>query len=102
LERVSPAALRIYLASHHYRRDWSFSWRGLEAAGRFADRIAGLPTGGKPTADLLAEFEAALDDDLDTPRALRAMREAVKKREGAAARAMLDTLGGTASLERAV
>jgi L-cysteine:1D-myo-inositol 2-amino-2-deoxy-alpha-D-glucopyranoside ligase len=101
LERVSPAALRIFLASHHYRRDWSFSWKGLEAVGRFADTIAGLPTGGKPSAGLLAEFEAALDDDLDTPRALRALRSAVRRGEGAAARAMLDTLAGTASLDRA-
>ena len=29
LERVSPAALRIYLASHHYRSDWSFTWRRI-------------------------------------------------------------------------
>jgi L-cysteine:1D-myo-inositol 2-amino-2-deoxy-alpha-D-glucopyranoside ligase len=99
LERVSPSALRIYLASHHYRRDWSFTWRGLEAAGRLADRIAALPTGGKPSAGLLAEFEAALDDDLDTPRAIRALRVAARRKEGAAARAMLETLAGTASLE---
>jgi L-cysteine:1D-myo-inositol 2-amino-2-deoxy-alpha-D-glucopyranoside ligase len=99
LERVSPAALRIYLASHHYRRDWSFSWRGLEAAGRFADRIARLRTGGRPSASLLAEFEAALDADLDTPVALRALRQAVARGEGAAARSMLEVLAGSASLD---
>ena len=98
LERVSPAALRIYLASHHYRHDWSFSWKGLESAGAFAGRVAGLPTRGKPSAGLMAEFNAALDDDLDTPRALRVLRLAVKRSEGGAARAMLDTLAGTASL----
>ena len=99
LERVSPAALRIYLASHHYRHDWSFSWRGLEAAGRFADRIAGLRTGGRPKPSLLAQFEAALDSDLDTPGALRVLRQAVAQREGAAARSMVEVLAGTASLD---
>jgi cysteinyl-tRNA synthetase len=99
LERVSPAALRIYLASHHYRRDWTFSWAGLEAAGRFADRIAALPSGASPSADLLRAFNAALDNDLDTPAALGILRKAVREKDGGAARRMLEVLAGTASLE---
>ena len=99
LERVSPAALRLYLASHHYRRDWSFSWTGLDAAGRFTDRIAALPAAGKPGAHLLGAFGAALDDDLDTPAALKVLRQAVRERDGAAARRMLEVLAGTASPE---
>ena len=101
LERVSPAALRLYLASHQYRHDWSFNWKGLEAAGRFADRIAALPGGSKPNPALLRAFKAALDDDLDTPAALKVIREAVKEKDGAAARRMLEVVAGTASLERA-
>jgi cysteinyl-tRNA synthetase len=100
LERVSPAALRLYLASHHYRRDWSFSWPGLEAAGRFADRIAALPAGMKPSARLLRAFDAALDDDLDTPAAVGVLRRAVKAKDAGAARRMLEILAGTASLDR--
>ena len=100
LERVSPAALRLYLASHHYRRDWSFNWKGLEAAGRFADRIAALPGGSKANPGLLRAFDAALDDDLDTPAALKVIREAVKEKDAAAARRMLEVVAGTASLER--
>jgi L-cysteine:1D-myo-inositol 2-amino-2-deoxy-alpha-D-glucopyranoside ligase len=99
LARVSPAAVRIYLASHHYRRDWSFSWKGLEAAGRFSDAIAALPAGGKPGAHLLSAFGAALDADLDTPAALAVLRQAVRERDGAAARRMLEELAGTASPE---
>jgi L-cysteine:1D-myo-inositol 2-amino-2-deoxy-alpha-D-glucopyranoside ligase len=99
LERVSPAALRLYLASHHYRRDWTFSWAGLEASGRFADRIAALPSGASPSADLLRAFNAALDDDLDTPAALGILRNAVREKDGGAARRMLEILAGTASLE---
>ena len=101
LKRVSPAALRIYLASHHYRRDWNFSWVGLEAAGRFVDRIAALPAGAKPSARLLSAFDASLDDDLDTPAAIRVLREAVKEKDAGAARRMLEILAGTASLDRA-
>ncbi len=100
LERVSPAALRLYLASHHYRRDWSFSWAGLEAAGRLADQIAALPTGAKPGAKLMLAFTAALDDDLDTPTAVKVLRQAVKAKDAGAARRMLEVLAGTASLDR--
>jgi L-cysteine:1D-myo-inositol 2-amino-2-deoxy-alpha-D-glucopyranoside ligase len=100
LERVSPAALRLYLASHHYRRDWSFSWAGLEAAGRLADQIAALPTGAKPGAKLMLAFAAALDDDLDTPTAVKVLRQAVKAKDAGAARRMLEVLAGTASLDR--
>jgi cysteinyl-tRNA synthetase len=44
------------------------------------------------------EFAAALDDDLDTPRAVRVLRAAVRRREAAAARWMTSILCGTASL----
>jgi L-cysteine:1D-myo-inositol 2-amino-2-deoxy-alpha-D-glucopyranoside ligase len=100
LERVSPAALRLYLASHHYRHDWTFSWAGLDSAERFAARIAALPAGARPSAELLRAFAAALDDDLDTPAAVRVLRRAVKEKEGGAARRMLEILAGSASLER--
>ena len=100
LERVSPAALRLYLASHHYRRDWTFSWAGLDSAGRFAARIAALPAGGPPSPELLRAFARALDDDLDTPAAVRVLRRALKAKDGGAARRMLEILAGSASLER--
>jgi L-cysteine:1D-myo-inositol 2-amino-2-deoxy-alpha-D-glucopyranoside ligase len=100
LERVSPAALRLYLASHHYRRDWTFSWAGLDSAGRFAARIAALPAGGPPSPELLRAFAGALDDDLDTPAAARVLRRALKAKDGGAARRMLEILAGSASLER--
>jgi len=100
LERVSPAALRLYLASHHYRRDWSFTWAGLEAAGRLADRIAALPAGARPSTRLMKAFAAALEDDLDTPAAIGVLRRAVRAEDAGAARRMLEILAGTASLDR--
>jgi L-cysteine:1D-myo-inositol 2-amino-2-deoxy-alpha-D-glucopyranoside ligase len=100
LERASPAGLRVYLASHHYRRDWAFSWRGLDSAERLVARIAALPAAGRPARDLLHRFDAALDDDLDTPAAITVLRRAVSLGDGSTARRMLAILAGTASLER--
>jgi cysteinyl-tRNA synthetase len=51
-----------------------------------------------PAPKLIAEFNAALADDLDTPRAIRALRAALRQRDAAAVRWMLDILVGTASL----
>src|SRR5439155_979940 len=81
---------RRYAVSHAYRSDWSFSWDGLAGTARLVERLAGLvgggggggagPKGTRPrtgSPDLVAEFRAALDDDLDTPRAVRALRAAL-------------------------
>jgi L-cysteine:1D-myo-inositol 2-amino-2-deoxy-alpha-D-glucopyranoside ligase len=100
LERASPAGLRVYLASHHYRRDWSFTWAGLEAAERLVRRVASLAVDAQPARELAAAFDAALDADLDTPEALRVLRRAVAMKDGSAARRMLDVLAGSASLDR--
>ncbi len=124
LERAPAAALRLYLASHRYRTDWSFSWEGLASAARLTARLADVLGGGGgggtastgggagPTTrgsdgrrrpvggatDLVAEFAAAMDDDLDTPRAVRALRAAVRRRDAAAAGWMAGLLCGTAAL----
>jgi cysteinyl-tRNA synthetase len=47
---------------------------------------------------LVKEFTAALADDLDTPRAVRALRAAIRQKDAAATRWMLSILVGTASL----
>jgi hypothetical protein len=47
---------------------------------------------------LMKEFNAALAGDLDTPRAVRALRAAVRQKDAAAVRAMKDVLLGTAAL----
>jgi L-cysteine:1D-myo-inositol 2-amino-2-deoxy-alpha-D-glucopyranoside ligase len=99
LERASPAGLRIYLAAHHYRRDWAFSWAGLESAERLVRRIAELPVDARPARELLAAFDSALNADLDTPAAIGVLRRAVALKDGTAARRMLEVLAGTASLD---
>ena len=122
LQRAPAAAVRLYLVSHRYGRDWDFSWQGLARAVRLVERLRAVladeargaggprsavvvvgagpglrvPAGARKV--LVKEFSSALADDLDTPRAMRALRAAVRERDAAAVRWMLGILAGTASL----
>jgi L-cysteine:1D-myo-inositol 2-amino-2-deoxy-alpha-D-glucopyranoside ligase len=107
LQRAPAAAVRLYLVSHRYGRDWNFDWKGLARAARFVERMrkfladearSGRRGRQKPGRALMAEFNAALADDLDTPRAVRALRAAVRQKDAAAVVAMQAILLGTASL----
>ena len=106
LQRAPAAAVRLYLVSHRYRRDWDFQWAGLARAARFIERMRKLladdarAKGPKKPAGraLMTEFNRALADDLDTPRAVRALRSAVRQKDAAAVLAMQVVLLGTASL----
>ncbi|MGH9166592.1 MAG: cysteine--tRNA ligase [Acidimicrobiia bacterium] len=105
LEGHSPEALRLYLLGTHYRRPIDFDEAGLEEAGSTARLLAGaarLPAregAGRevPEHDARRRFEAALDDDLDTPTALealaglaRSIREADGEAAGRAQRTLLE------------
>ena len=106
LQRAPAAAVRLYLVSHRYQRDWDFEWTGLARAARLVERMrkfladdARLKTPKRaPRRALMSEFNAALADDLDTPRALRALRAALRQKDAAAVRAMNEVLLGSASL----
>jgi len=120
LERAPAAAVRLYLASHRYGRDWEFTWSGLASAARLNERVrvllageqAGVGTAQpKPVAGvgpskgmsaatrrLIDQLNGALADDLDTPRAIRVLRTAVREGDAQAARWMMGILAGTASL----
>ncbi len=107
LQRAPAAAVRLYLVSHRYQRDWDFSWHGLARASRLVERLRSLlaedaarPRVSRAAAGrgLIAEFEAALADDLDTPRAVRALRAALREGDAAAARWMLGILVGSSAL----
>jgi L-cysteine:1D-myo-inositol 2-amino-2-deoxy-alpha-D-glucopyranoside ligase len=69
-----PPAVRLALLAHHYRADWD--WRTDRDMPAAAARLAlwrSAPAGDGSAA--LDAVRAALDDDLDTPRALRAVDE---------------------------
>src|SRR6202140_3825740 len=100
LQRAPAAAVRLYLVSHRYGKDWDFSWAGLLRAARLIERSRAVlkkPT-GKASPRLVKEFTAALSDDVDTPRAVRALRTPIRQRDAAAVGWMLSILVGTASL----
>src|SRR2546421_2875576 len=108
LQRAPAAAVRLYLVSHRYGRDWTFEWKGLTRSARFIERMrkfladdARFAHDGprlEPGRRLMAEFNAALADDLDTPRAVRVLRAAVRERDAPAVRAMQEVLLGSAAL----
>ncbi|HEV2028128.1 MAG TPA: class I tRNA ligase family protein [Candidatus Dormibacteraeota bacterium] len=100
LQRAPAAAVRLYLISHRYRRDWDFDWAALARAARVIERARTVlrDPDGQASPALIKEFSAALSDDLDTPRAVRALRLAIRERDAAATRLMLGILVGTASL----
>jgi L-cysteine:1D-myo-inositol 2-amino-2-deoxy-alpha-D-glucopyranoside ligase len=72
-----PAAVRLALLAHHYREDWD--WRTDEDMPAAAARLAlwsAAPSGDGSLGLLVVR--TALDDDLDTPGALRALDEEAK------------------------
>jgi len=90
LKTWDPAAIRLAVLAHHYRSDWEWDDRLLpEATARLARwRTAGADEGrqgtGRPGTGsqgigpgVLDQVRAALDDDLDTARALAAIDAAV-------------------------
>jgi cysteinyl-tRNA synthetase len=77
LERFSPDALRLFFLASHYRRPLSYSDDAMLTQERAAERLrnAAHLEGGEdgPALDpdpYRHRFEAAMDDDLNTPRAL--------------------------------
>ncbi len=89
-EGVDPGTVRLLFATTHYRAPLDFTDDSLDAAregsrrlGGFDARLGTVPDG--PSADfelaatrLESDFARAMDDDLNTPRALAALFEAAK------------------------
>ncbi|HXA27923.1 MAG TPA: cysteine--tRNA ligase [Candidatus Angelobacter sp.] len=78
LQRVAPGAVRLALAEHHYRTAWSFDPAELDAAEarrlRYREAMAAATLlDPDDAAQAERDFFARLDDDLDTPGALRVL-----------------------------
>ena len=70
-----PQAVRLALMGHHYRDDWEWFDGDIDDGQERFDRIVAAldhATGPDPTKTL-TEVRAALDDDLDAPRAREAI-----------------------------
>jgi L-cysteine:1D-myo-inositol 2-amino-2-deoxy-alpha-D-glucopyranoside ligase len=76
LNRYSADAIRVMILSHHYRTPWEYSEHEMQEKAAFTERLRlGDVVGVAEEADEVAakaeqEFIAAMEDDLDTPRAL--------------------------------
>jgi L-cysteine:1D-myo-inositol 2-amino-2-deoxy-alpha-D-glucopyranoside ligase len=79
LKTYSPNALRLYLAKHHYREEWSYSEADLKVAEEEARliekalKIEGGEVDEFSAATALKDFEEAMENDLDTPVATGVM-----------------------------
>jgi cysteinyl-tRNA synthetase len=84
---VDPLAVRLAFLDHPYREPMTLTWQALTAADTalrsWRALVAGWAT--EPSKPMCADYSAriwgALDDDLDTPAALRAIRELIADRE---------------------
>jgi cysteinyl-tRNA synthetase len=116
VRRHDPEALRLYLLGTHYRRPVEFADERIAEAGRAlarlralkdeADRLAsrGTPAPG-PDGGLFdelaahrARFEAAMDDDLNTPQALGVLFDLARRLHGAREQVAQGTSGAGAFL----
>jgi L-cysteine:1D-myo-inositol 2-amino-2-deoxy-alpha-D-glucopyranoside ligase len=89
LKTYDPRAIRLAILGHHYRESWEWHDDLMPAAAaRLEGWLASPGTGG---TGVLGEVRAALDADLDTPRALAAIDDAVAS--GADVRAAAALLG---------
>jgi len=82
LEQFGPDALRLFVITSHYRSPASYSEEALEAARTGAERLrnAAFATGGSGMPDIepgqhRERFIEAMEDDLNTPRALAVLFE---------------------------
>jgi L-cysteine:1D-myo-inositol 2-amino-2-deoxy-alpha-D-glucopyranoside ligase len=90
LQHWPPDAVRVYLARHHYREVWAHNPDELAQCAHLANRLRAAVTAqggdGQPLSPARAEagFDAALDDDLNTPAALSIMDALAAEIEAAA------------------
>jgi L-cysteine:1D-myo-inositol 2-amino-2-deoxy-alpha-D-glucopyranoside ligase len=84
-------AIRLAVLAHHYRNEWEWDDDVMPDATHRLKRwqaVAGDDASGA-REEVLAEVRTALDDDLDTPRALQLLDEAADTGQGVTAAAAL-------------
>jgi len=106
-----PLAYRLMCLQAHYRSELEFSWEGLGAAftrlKRMVMAVAPVRDAGsaevtdRRLTDLLAKFDAAISDDLNTAVALTLLEEAaaMKKVDASQKRATLAAIDAVLGLD---
>jgi L-cysteine:1D-myo-inositol 2-amino-2-deoxy-alpha-D-glucopyranoside ligase len=78
LMELAPAgAVRLAMLAHHYRHDWDWTDADLDDALIRYETYQGR-SGAADGTSLLEAVRDAIDDDLDTPRAISVIDEAVE------------------------
>lgn len=100
LKSYSPNAIRYLLLSHHYREPWEYNAKDLDKAASVMNDIETTIKSEKNSAknlkdDHFTPFTEALDDDLNTPKALKIISKTIEKGEILETTKMLKVLGFT-------
>ena len=89
LDHYDPRAYRMLLLQSHYRGPVSVTQDNIDASVKalagfdaFAHRTAGVAS-VEPDADVMAQFRARMDDDLDTPSATALLFDTVRRANAA-------------------
>ena len=98
IDEYDPRAYRLILLQAHYRSPLTLNQGTIDQAvaslaglDSFASRAAGVLDGAAADAEVIERFGSAMDDDLDTPKAMSVLFETVR-----AANAAIDTGDGDA------
>jgi len=87
-KNMAPLVLKYFYLATHYRSQFNFTWDNLESSKNSYERlkniISELKDDKKENEKYLKEFEKAMDDDLNTGKALQVLWELVRdeKAEG--------------------
>ncbi len=93
LQRYDSDSIRVLLLRHHYREPWEYTEDQLDDAAAWTKRLRAVASRtGTGSGDSALAVRAALEDDLDTARALRVLEDALGGGEGDW-RAAADLLG---------
>ena len=78
----SAIDLRYFYLTKNYRQGFNFTWKNLESAKKALERLKNLIAGFKDDKKInkkyLKEFEAVMDDDLNTPNALQVLWKLIR------------------------
>jgi L-cysteine:1D-myo-inositol 2-amino-2-deoxy-alpha-D-glucopyranoside ligase len=80
LMRYDADSIRVLLLRHHYREPWEYTEDQLKDAAAWTDGLRRARQSSSQAAGSknMAAVQQALEDDLDTPRALELVEQAVK------------------------
>lgn len=96
LRTYSPDAIRWVLLSHHYRTPWEFHEEELQVAQQIIEEVKKLVPENKSSSGKLIvpeDFIAHMEDDLNTPEALKDCQRLMEQGEIERAVAGLSVLG---------